>query len=325
MSETGNIEELAKKVSKDIFKWFKWEACPLKDIDWDCVTEHHCKKTHPADVVYYYDDPYSGKKVYLNTDLKSYKKGSITNQSVNNALKSLAMSIECANVSSDWQSKFLLDDADYSKVIGLLFIYNHDNEFDKDSQEIINAVDYKKVNMPESVMLSIFAPDTIRRLLNIVTDIKGLIAEELFPRHEYTFYYHDLVMSRRYGDEWDQPATLEALTAPWLIIKHKDAGEIEEGYLIYYHGEGATVEEFIYLIDALSHYQMLLSNMPIRIRFTDACRSAPNNFHKAKGEYLKMWGADESREKRLNTLKAERIDKVVSNYCPMEIGMREDG
>jgi len=78
MSETGNIEELAKLVSNDIFKWFKWKTCALKDADWKCVIDDHKKRTHPADVVFYYDDPYSGNVIYLNTDLKSYKKGSIS-------------------------------------------------------------------------------------------------------------------------------------------------------------------------------------------------------------------------------------------------------
>ena len=31
--------------------------------------------THPSDVVFYYDEPYSSYRTYVNTDLKSYKKG----------------------------------------------------------------------------------------------------------------------------------------------------------------------------------------------------------------------------------------------------------
>lgn len=80
MSETGNIEELAKIVSGDIFKWFKWKVCALKDADWKCVIDSHKKNTHPSDVVYYYDDPYSGDVIYINTDLKSYKKEVLAQQ-----------------------------------------------------------------------------------------------------------------------------------------------------------------------------------------------------------------------------------------------------
>jgi hypothetical protein len=323
MPETGNIEELAKIVSKDIFKWFKWNTCGLKDVNWECVSDHHKKKTHPSDVVFYYDEPYSGNVIYLNTDLKSYKKGSINTASITKALSSLSISVECANISEDWQKKYLISDDGFDKVIGLLFIYNHDDEFDKDLIDIIETIDFEKTGIPENVKLIVFDPDKIRNLVNIVNDIKGLVADDLLPRIDYTFFYPDMVMSKRHGEEWAQPASLEALTSPWLIIKHRATTGIEEGYLIYYQMLGETVEEFIYLIDAMSHYQMLLSNKPIRVRFTNAREEAANNFSKAKLEYLKMWGADEAREIQLNRIDARRISKVVSNYCPMEIGMRE--
>lgn len=323
MPETGNIEELAKIVSNDIFKWFKWKTCVLKDTNWECVSEHHKKKTHPSDVVFYYDDPYSGNVIYLNTDLKSYKKGSINTASISNALSSLSLAVECANISEDWQKKYLSNDIGFDKVVGLLFIYNHDNEFDKDLVDIIEAIDFEKIDFPESVKLVVFDPDKIRNLVNIVNDLKGLVADDLLPRNDYTFFYPDMVMSKRHGEEWSQPASLEALTSPWLIIKHRSTNGIEEGYLIYYQMLGETVEEFIYLIDAMSHYQMLLSSKPIRVRFTNSSEEAAINFDKAKLEYLKMWGADEAREIQLNRIDARRISKVVSNYCPMEIGMRD--
>ena len=323
MSETGNIEELAKIVSSDIFKWFKWKTCPLKDSDWECVSKHHNKKTHPSDVVFYYDDPYSGNVIYLNTDLKSYKKGSITTKSILNALKALSIAVECANVSEDWQKKYLINDIGFDRVVGLLFIYNHDDEFDKELPETIEGIDFEKLNVPENVTLVIFDPSKIRNLVNIVNDIKGLVADDSLPRDDYTFFYPDMVMSKRHGEEWSQPASLEALTSPWLIIKHRQTDKIEEGYLIYYHMQGETVEEFIYLIDAMSHYQMLLSSKPIRVRFTNPGKNAANNFNKAKLEYLKMWGADEARETQLNRIDAKSISRVVSNYCPMEIGMRD--
>jgi hypothetical protein len=325
MSETGNIEELAKIVSKDIFKWFKWSVCDLKDEDWKCVIESHNKKTHPADVVYYYDDPYSGNVVYINTDLKSYKKGSISSSSISKALSALSIAVECANVSEDWQDKYLVDDVGFGCVIGMLFIYNHDNEFDKELADLVELVDFDKIKIPENVRLVIFDPQKIRILVNIVNDMKGLVADDLLPRENYTFFYPDLVMSKRHGEEWGQPASIEALTSPWLIIKHRETESIEEGYVIYYHMRGDTVDEFIYLIDAMSHYQMLLSNKPVRIRFTNPGKGAANNFGKARLEYLKMWGADEARERQLNRIDAKSITRVVANYCPMEVGMRENG
>lgn len=325
MGESGNIEALAEEISEDIFKWFKWNSCPLRNVNWECVIEHHNKNTHPSDVVFYYNDPYTGKTTYINTDLKSYQKGSITNNGITKALSNLALSVECANISQDWQKKYITPDANIGEILGLLFIFNHDNEFDKELSEIVEKLDHKKLEMPEDIYLALFDPLRIKSLLNIVTDLEHLNAKNEFPSDNYTFFYPDLVMSRRFGNEWEQPATVEALTAPWLIIKHGSCKNEGEGFLIYYHNKGDTVDEFVYLIDALSHYQMLLSEKPIRIRLTNSSADAINNFEQAKISYMSMWGADEAREQRLNTIKASKIKKVVPNYCPMEIGMRENG
>ncbi len=328
MSETGNIEKLAKIVSKDIFKWFKWNTCLPKDEDWGCESDHHGKRTHPSDVVFYYNDPYSGDTKYLNTDLKSYAAGSITKSSLTKALKSLAMSVECANISDSWQSKFLLDDVGFGDVSGMLFIYNHDNAYDKDFHSEFEKVDFKEIPVADNNELVVMGPDLIQRLCDVVSDMKMLRSDDgdiLFPSpKDYTFFYPDLIRARRCGDEWNKPATIEALTSPWLIIKHRSGEEFKSGFVIYYHESGETVDEFIYLIDAMSHYQMFSGDYSIRVRFTKAYSTANTNFEKAKHEYLKMWGNDEGRKKQMANIEVERITNFTKSFNPMEIGMRDD-
>lgn len=235
MAETGNIEKLAKLVSNDIFKWFKWDTCAPKDENWDCVSEHHEKKsTHPSDVVFYYDDPYTGDTKYLNTDLKSYQANSITTNSIDKALKSLAMSVECANISESWQDKFLLDDVGFGSVSGLLFIYNHDDSYDKAFSDLINRIDFKNVQLNRDHDIVIMGPDTIKRLSDVVSDMKMLKADDCFPGpKDFTFFYPDLIRARRCGDEWDKPATIETLMSPWLIIKHRAGDGFKRGFVIY--------------------------------------------------------------------------------------------
>lgn len=325
MSETGNIEKLAKIVSRDIFKWFKWKVCKPTDVDWDCEIAEHKKKTHPSDVVFYYDDPYSGNTKYFNTDLKSYQAKSISKSRLTEALKSLAMSVECANISESWQEKFLLTDVGFGEVVGMLFIYNHDDKYDKDFSQVVEKIEFRDINIAESNELLIIGPDLIQTLCDVVSDMKALKADDSFPgAQDYTFFYPDLIRSRRIGDEWNKPATIEALTAPWLVIKHRSGDGYKSGFVIYYHLSGETVDEFVYLIDAMSHYQMFSSDYSIRIRFTKACSHASANFEKAKHEYLAMWGNDEGRMLQMDSIEAEQITNFTRAFNPMEIGMRDD-
>jgi hypothetical protein len=324
MSETGNIEQLAKIVSKEIFKVFKWETCELKDVDWKCEFEHHSKKTHPSDVVFHYIHPYTGNRVYINTDLKSYKKTSISKGAIQKALNSLAMAVECSNVSKDWQDKYYVDEDYQSETVGLLFIYNNDNQFDKDFRQYLIEVDREKLNIAKGNKLFVFGPDDINYLLTVAGDIRHRIADELLPRGEdYTFYYPDLVLNKRHGEEWGQAAIFEYLTAPWMLIKHRLANEVASGYLIYYKRKGSTVDEFVYFLDTLSHYQLLLQGEPIVIRFVGCHSGALNNFNKAKREYLKSWGEDAARKKQLDNIEAGSVTRVVAEFNPMEVGMRD--
>jgi len=327
MAETSNIAALAERISKDIFTWFKWRSRPLHDINWECVLEHHGKVTHPSDVVFHYEDPYTGKVLYLNTDLKSYQASSINKAQIEKALESLSLSVECANISEDWQRKFLLPHVGSSEVMGLLFVYNHDNRFDKNFDILLGKIKPSRLNIQEKNKIAVFGPGTILNLLNIVHDLKDLVAEQQMTRYDsYTFFYPDLVLSKAHGDQWSHAASVEVLVGPWIIIKHKGIPEqqVKEGYLIYYMRDGSQVDEFVYFLDALSRFQMLLGDEPIRIRLVNAVDQAANNFNIAKDKYLMEWGQDQQREKRLKAISINSIPTRETSFKLIEIGMRED-
>jgi hypothetical protein len=290
MAETSNIAALASRISNDIFSWLKWERRPLCDVNWECVLEQHERNTHPSDVVFHYQDPYTGKIIYLNTDLKSYKAESITKGAIQKALESLNIAVECANISQDWQRNFLLPHAGSSEVIGLLFIYNHDNEFDRNLYRYIEKVKIQNIPIKPSNRIVILEPKKIINLLNIVYDIKSLVADNTMNRPDgYTFFYPDLVLSKSHGDPWSHAATVEVITGPWIIIKHRSVNDyLGEGYLIYYMRDGGEIDEFVYFIDALSRFQMLLEEDPIRIRLVAPVDNAANNFDIAKNKYLRV-------------------------------------
>ena len=86
MAETVNISEIASKVSDEIFRHFLWNAHPKRDDNFPCSNPKHessdgsPKATHPGDVIFYYQDPYLQKAIYLHTDLKSYADKSINSR-----------------------------------------------------------------------------------------------------------------------------------------------------------------------------------------------------------------------------------------------------
>jgi hypothetical protein len=328
MAETSVIAEVASIVSKDIFKWLKWDARPLKDSNWACVVGTHKTKigTHPSDVVFHYTDPYTGEVIYINTDLKSYAKGTINDKKVLSALMSLSDSVECANISSDWKNKYLLDESEDNNVIGMLFIYNHDNEYFGDFGKLIEKVNPSSLKIAKGNRIVVFGPEKIRYLYNIVTDIKMLKSEDFFMSiNDYTFYYPDLVLFKRHGDEWGQPASIEALTAPWLMLKYRSKLELgKNGYVIYYNRKGSTVEEFVYLFDALSHYQMLLSDQKIDIKLVDASENALENINKAKHRYLMDWSFDGFRKTQIEKVNAAHMKNFVNEFKLQEVGMRNE-
>lgn len=330
MSETINIGEIAARLSKEIFKHFLWETHPKTDDNFKCSNEQHLgeggkpKLTHPGDVVFMYTDPYLGKPIYLHTDLKSYAADSITSTSLRGAFKSMCMSIDCARGSEHWREKYSVDSSEAYEVRGLLFVHNHDNGYDKPFYEAIDRVNLQALPVAAGTQLHFVGPHDIQRLYSIANDIIRLKGEEELPK-DYTFYYPDLVMSRRQGDVWGQPATIESLTGPYTIIKHQPTGTHSAGYVIYYNAPATSPEEFEYFLDSLSRYQLLESGERILVRVTGA--GAPDDlkttFHTAKKKYVKAWGFDPAREDILNKIEIERITSVTSTYNPGDMGWRE--
>jgi len=180
-------------------------------------------------------------------------------------------------------------------------------------------------NLPvaENNYVHFLGPQDIQRLYSIGNDIIRLKIEDELPK-QYTFYYPDLVLSRRQGDVWNQSATIETLTGPYIIIKHQATDNIGSGYVIYYNRPGNSSEEFEYFIDSLSRYQMLESGERIRIRVTDenAVDDLKSVFQMAKKKYVKAWGFDPGREAILNQIEIDRITAVSNNYTPGDMGWR---
>ncbi|WWW36384.1 hypothetical protein V8017_05585 [Stenotrophomonas rhizophila] len=329
MSETLNIAEVASKISKDIFRVFRWHTHPRKDDNFTCADSSHtsgrgkAKSEHPTDVVFSYQDPYAAARVHLLCDLKSYKASSITSLAARKALQSLAMSVECAEHSDEWKEKFAVAVDEPHAVRGLLFVHNHDGGYAKVFKDELAKVNVKTLVMRDGIYIHYLGPEDVNRLFDIATDILRLIALDELPK-SYSFYYPDLVLSRRVGNVWDQQATIEVLAGPFVIIKYPPENGQGGGYLIYYNRAGATITEFEYLIDCLSRFQILDSGDKIRIRVShsEVVESYKSNFEFAVNRYAKSWALDNERSGRIQSIEIDRVQCNVSSYNPGDCGWR---
>lgn len=342
MAETVNIGEIANKISDDIFKYFGWNSHPKRDDNFACKNNDHKikqkpkkdaeedseennKKTHPGDVLFYYQDPYLGSRVYLHTDLKSYAKESITPQKIRGAIESLAMTIDCARNSDEWRKLYSVPEGLNHEVRGLLFVYNHDGKYQQKFSAAINRTDLSSIPVAPNVYIHFLGPEDISRLFTITNDIIRLQHAEHLPK-EYSFYYPDLVMWRNQEGVFNQPATIESLIAPYFIINYKKHDSENMDFLIYYNRSGDSVDEFEYFLDSLSRYQMLEPGKKISVRLVskETDSNYLSNFHAAKEKYARAWGLGLSRVEILNDIEIDTVTAVASTYTAPALGWKEN-
>jgi hypothetical protein len=264
------------------------------------------------------------KRVYLHTDLKSYADASINAGMLKAAFRSLCMTVECANQSDRWREKYSVDASEAHEVRGLLFVHNYTRGYDKPFYDAVAKLKLPTLPIAPGTLLHFLGPRDIQRLYSIGNDIIRLIHEGELPS-SYTFYYPDLMLFRRHGDVWGQAATIESLTGPYLVIKHRKSQASSGGYLIYFDRSDATPPALEYFLDSLSRYQMLESGERIRIRCTsiNTVEDIRSRFETAKQRYAKAWGFEPSRIQILNAIEISSVTSVTDTYNPGATGWRE--
>lgn len=375
--EVSAIAEMANLVANDLVKWFKWTKFPLVDQNFKCLkVEKHSaprrkRKTadgstedtgldvqtavdectspkshnHPVDVILSYVDPYTAKRVMLNTDLKSYQSSSISKTMIRNALKSLGNTIECARSSADWKAKYnFSEDAD---IRGLLFVYNHDGDYDKNFYNIFlstpgqngdkgqGKIDISNLPISKGQLLHIIEPKIINYMLSIINDSASLHTDGTFPETEYFFYYPELTLHKTKLPKEKRPATIELLSAPYLIIEHgpiKKYNEkthtledrYKEGFIVYYNRSGSTIKEFIYLLDTLSSFQMLDRDCSLRLRIAhdQPAEALKSNFEAAKSTYAEDWGFDQYKIQKLDRIELKLVEIAQKRFSATDVGWR---
>ncbi len=362
MSETIRIAELANLITQEIGDFLKWKIHPENDLNFSCLMKpHHFdgasetdNKTHPTDLVIYYDDPYENKKVYLNTDLKSYASDSIGYAAVKDWLISIAKGTVCSLASTEWKQRYGIEGS--YEIRGLLFVYNHDGNFDKPFYSFIH--DYpnpphigagrapkrfhlKDLNVPANIKLHIVEPLLIDNILSIKHDLDILRNGGKAPRSDdyspISFFYPNRQRFKSRITPKECPATIELINGPFFIMNYDNYMDykphpngpknppIEEhknrGNIIYYRESGGTVDEFIYLIETLMMYELISENCDTRIRHCtrDKASTAKQNFLAAIKKYCVMWDYSQSMQSIFHRIEFEEVTIIQKVFCNQKI------
>jgi len=360
VSETIRIAELASLITQELGDFLKWKIHPENDLDFLCLMkDKHFdnasetdSKTHPTDLVISYDDPYENKKIYLNTDLKSYASESIGYAAVRDWLISIAKGTVCSLASTEWKQRYGIEGT--YEIRGLLFVYNHDGKFDKPFYSFIH--DYpnpphvgkraparfhlKDLNIPANVKLHIIEPLLIDNILSIKHDLDVMRNEGKAPRSDsyapISFYYPNRQRFKSRMKPQECPATIELISGPFFIMTYDNYNDYlpndsnpqsplivpkNRGNIIYYRERGDTVDEFLYLIETLMMYELIAENCETRIRHCvrDKSSTAKQNFLSAIEKYCVMWDYSEGMKSIFNKIEFDEVTIIQQIFCNKKI------
>jgi hypothetical protein len=324
--ETINIAKKGEIIAQKIFDEFLWEMSGSTNQKWPCtMPDNHDKRAHhPSDCVYYFDEPYKKVRTYVNVDIKSFANKSISHSEINKALTNLAQSIECANRSEDWRHLYIHENLSY-EICGLLFIYNHDGEYDCNKfYKELDKIKIEKLNIPLGQRLVVFGPDAVNWLNNVRYDIRSLRGEtppRIPQRSQCRFHYPSLVRSKNIQQIRARSANIDMLSSSWIIMKYEAFEGQRQGFVVYYRGTGNTEDEFLYLIDHMMHYQMLEPGRDVLVRLYQTDERAASYFLRAKHRYLESFGESDDMKKLLENIVVEGMVDIKTTFSSVEVGM----
>lgn len=330
MAETANIAAMAERLSGELFGEFFWKRTGPMNENWPCdKQEQHKVKTHPSDVVFYYDEPYAQQRTYVNCDLKSYAKSSITTRALREAMESLSKQVACAEISEEWRARYIHSGVTPA-VCGLLFVYNHDGEYDKDFSQHLKSIQSAKLNLPKGSKIVVLGPEDIFWLDNVRYEIVQMRGRreggEPLPDPEHCkYFYPQLVRRKNLQLDRAKAATLEMLTSNLIVLEYvRPTTPDRKGVTLFYRGKGANSDEFSYLFDYLRHFQLLQEEVDIELKQLDASPLAPAMFQKAVQTYVDGLTVEATKSplaERVHSIQYKRINQVRTRFSDVELGM----
>lgn len=316
--ETGNKAKIAERLAKKLLGTFGWQRAGAMNTNWNCVDPAHDSTNHTTDAVYYYDDPAVDERVYFNTDLKSYGRATISKPTVAGAISSLLRVVSCAAASAEWKARYVDTDTRF-RVHGMLFVYNHDKEWDRDFSSLVRSVDEKNFLTGYENVSYVLGPQQIRWIDAVANDINtSRGSKELPPAEECQFVYPQGVRLR-YRDSHLSAASIEMLLGPWIILR--SLVDSVECYWVYYRHDGSSPDQFKFLLDFLLRASILRGRNRVVIRQPFGAPNAQANLDIAKQAYVRCFPPLEELQDRLAKVKLEPVQVLSSNFSEEQIGM----
>jgi hypothetical protein len=325
MAETENIARMAERLAGELFAECYWERVGPYNQNWRCVNDAHGRKSHPTDVVFAHNEPYRNRRTFLTCDLKSYARASINKSSLRSALESLSQAVECAQVSGGWKELYQTGSGNYD-VTGLLFIYNHDGEFDKSFAHLLREALGQGLSFGESNRVAVLGPQRICYWNTVINDIVALRGRgQIGPRDSSGFFYPDLVDEKLCWPKDRLPATIETILGPFQVYRSVSPGSNGSTVVkLYSQRTGESRDEFIYLLDYLFHYQVVQNANDIEIRLPNAHKNAAAVFEGAKKEYTTYGDENNPLLQRLEMVRFASVPNVIRRFSEVELGMRHE-
>lgn len=353
MAETAQIAEIASRVSDEIFKPFGWRRAgtsdhnfkgpipqfeagdssfdeeagissskPAKNAEPVSATPGQLKD-YPADVVFFYEDPYFQLNNYIHFDLKSYAASTLKGSKVVGALKSLSRTIAAAEISEDWSRKFAPQQSN-CRIHGGLFVYNHDNLDRGRFNEFFVKLTPHSAQVREGKNIYVFSPERITYLLSVLNDIANLRAKEILPLPTAgeVLYYYPYGVKVKPQNNLLSYATAEMLLGPILIVRYRfnDTSK-RSGYIVYYDGPGDHVDEFLFIFELLLKRRLLTDVDALHLRLQSPVDNAFAVFKTAKDEFINAYHNVPAFRKQVDQIEYGRGAKVQLEFSTVDLGM----
>jgi hypothetical protein len=183
---------------------------------------------------------------------------------------------------------------------------------------------YDKVKVPRGSRIAIFGPQQIRWLDNVrfeIVHMRGL--GELPPEPNCRFEYPHLVRKKKVQVQRAKAATIEVLAGPWITLAYDAYAGNPPGIVVFYSRQGKDVQEFLYLIDYLLHYNMLKPGVDVRVRTLEPAQNSAAIFERAISEYVENYHGGEEIDNLLRKIDYKQMNTVHRSFSTIEVGMRD--